>query len=1035
MKKSLCIQRSFPVSLSFNTGRSVVGLLLFLFISNFLFAQNPLVKQWDYRFGGTDEDYLSCFQQTSDGGFILGGYSLSDSSGDKTQTSWGGYDYWIVKIDSLGVKQWDKRFGGIAWDYLYSLEQTTDGGYILGGTSYSGIGGDKTEPSWGGKDYWIVKIDSVGVKQWDKRFGGTAKDEFYSLEQTIDGGYILGGNSESGISGDKTQPSWGGSDYWIVKTDSLGVKQWDNRFGGTETDVLTSLQQTTDGGYILQGHSYSGISGDKTQGSWGGADYWIVKTDSLGVKQWDKRFGGVGADGDGFYTVQQTTDGGYILGGLSLSGIGGDKTEPSWGEHDYWTVKTDSLGVKQWDKRFGGTDNEYEFGNITQTSDDGYLIAGASNSYISGDKTENNLALYQTWVVKTDSLGNKLWDKTLLIDGKINGGYAIQTKDGCYAMADANNGSIAGDKTQSMWGGGDDFWIIKFCDTTTIIQQPPQSAFTSNANSGCANSCFEFTSTSVNATAYQWFFVGGNPAISTQQNPNNICYNTSGSYDVTLITSNAYGSDTLTLANYITVYAAPAPPIITQSNDTLTSSAAYSYQWFMNGSVIPAATNQLLIITQSGDYSVTITDSLGCSASDTIAAVWLYPQSAFNSNTISGCPGSCFDFTNASLNATSYQWFFTGGNPASSLQQNPPSICYANPGVYDVMLIASSNFASDTLVQAAYITIFTPLVVSISQNGNFLTCNPAAASYQWSLNGNQIPGATSQTLFINQTGIFTIEVIDMNGCNAFDTLVVNNIPSPNFSTPDTTLCEKFCTGFFDQSTNNPTAWQWIFPGGDPASSTSQNPVNICYDSPGTYDVTLITTNANGNDTLTLQNYITVYPTPPFPTITQVDYTLTSSPASYYQWQFNSADIPGATNQSYTILQTGYYTVVVSDLNGCINSFTVYVLISGINDLLNDGNISVYPNPSSGDFIVEWLNGLMTNEVSIDVVNTLGQIIFSSAESRSIGSSHLSEGVSQGVLTDHTDKKEIDLNDAARGVYFIVIKTGNEFVRKKILIAY
>src|SRR5438105_10549137 len=171
--------------------------LALLFISNFSFAQNPLVKQWDYRYGGTDKEQLTCFQQTSDGGYILGGYSSSGIGGDKTQGRWGEDDFWIVKIDSIVIKQWDKRFGGTDYDYLRSLQQTTDGGYILGGFSKSGISGDKTEPSWGFYDYWIVKIDSLGVKQWDKRFGGTAVDYLYSLQQTTDGGYILGGYSES----------------------------------------------------------------------------------------------------------------------------------------------------------------------------------------------------------------------------------------------------------------------------------------------------------------------------------------------------------------------------------------------------------------------------------------------------------------------------------------------------------------------------------------------------------------------------------------------------------------------------------------------------------------------------------------------------------------------------------------------------------------------------------------------------------------------------------------------------------------------
>ena len=696
-----------------------------LFISNFSFAQNPLVKQWDYRYGGLDQDWFYDFQQTNDGGYILGGESSSPVSGDKTQPSWGDNDYWIVKTNSLGIYQWDKRFGGDNDDELYALQQTSDGGYILGGWSRSGITGDKSESSRGVIDYWVVKIDSLGIKQWDKRFGGNNIDALFSLEQTADGGYILGGDSYSGISGDKTQPNWDTylyyPDYWIVKIDSSGGYQWDKRFGGTGDDELHSIRQTKDGGYIMGGMSNSGIGGDKTQANWDitlyHGDYWIVKIDSDGNYQWDKRFGGT--EDDGVYSLQQTTDAGYILAGSSNSGINGDKTQPTWGDEDYWIVKIDSVGNQQWDKDFGGTDIE-ELSNLQKT-DDGYLISGSSYSSISGDKTEDNLGVEQTWIIKTDSLGNKEWDKTIFTTGHDEVGMGIQTSDGCYAIALTTDANLGGYKTQPNWGVHD-YWIIKFCDTT--------------------------------------------------------------------------------------------------------------------------------------------------------GAYLMRPTSYFNSN--------------------------------------------------------------------------------------------------------------------NQA-----------------------------------LCEKFCLDFYDQSGNNPNSWLWQFPGGAPSFSTDQNPTNICYNAAGAYDVTLITSNVNGSDTLTLTNYVTVYATPPFPTITQAGNTLMSSSSSSYQWQFNSNDIPGATNQSYTILQTGLYTVIVGDSNGCVNSATTYVLISGIDEVNSDVNLSIYPNPSSGNFIVEWLNGPdlvgMVGEISIDVMNMLGQKVFSAEESRSIG-------------TAADLKKEIDLDDIARGVYFIEIKTEKEFMRKKILIA-
>jgi hypothetical protein len=435
-------------------------------------------KMWDYRYGGTGDEKLFSFQRTTDGGYILGGYSTSDSTGDVTQhNQFSSFDFWIVKIDSLGVKQWDKRFGGNNTDQLYCLYQTTDGGYILGGFSNTDSSGDVSQHSRGGSDYWIVKINSLGIKQWDKRFGGTQNDYFLSLQQTADGGYIAGGWTQSDSTGDMSQHSRGGNDYWIVKTDALGNKQWDKRFGGIGNDLLSALHQTTDGGYILGGYSLSGIGGDKTQPNWypisPSYDFWVVKTDLLGIKQWDYRFGGFGTDI--LNSLQQTTDGGYILAGTSSSGVNGDVTQASYDTcgtclgGDFWMVKIDSLGIKQWDKRFGGVLTEDEFGNISLTSDGGYLLAGTSYSPISGEKSENNLGSEQTWIIKTDSLGAKQWDKTIFTTGHDETGFAIQLEKECYVIANYTRAGIGGYKTQSNWDttlNWYDYWVVKLCDST-----------------------------------------------------------------------------------------------------------------------------------------------------------------------------------------------------------------------------------------------------------------------------------------------------------------------------------------------------------------------------------------------------------------------------------------------------------------------------------------------------------------------------------------------------------------------------------------
>jgi hypothetical protein len=177
-----------------------------------------------------------------------------------------------------------------------------------------------------------VKISSSGTKQWDKRFGGSGNDDLRTLHQLPGGEYILIGNSQSGISGDRTQASQGAFDYWVVKINSTGTKVWDKRFGGSGDDFVEASILNSDGSLLLGGRSASGLSGDKSQASQGSRDFWVIKINSSGTKVWDKRFGGTG--NDDAYSLVATSDGGYLLGGLSTSGLGGDKSQRFLGSKD-----------------------------------------------------------------------------------------------------------------------------------------------------------------------------------------------------------------------------------------------------------------------------------------------------------------------------------------------------------------------------------------------------------------------------------------------------------------------------------------------------------------------------------------------------------------------------------------------------------------------------------------------------------------------------------------------------------------------------
>jgi len=442
-------------------------LLTFLAI-NFINAQAPSID-WQNTIGGNDTDVVQKVEQTSDGGYIIAGISNSDISGDKTENSIGSNDYWVVKLNTSGEIEWQNTIGGNNSDALRSINQTIDGGYILGGTSDSDISGDKTENSYGQQDYWVVKLNSLGVIEWDKTFGGLFQDFLYSISQTSDGEYILGGFSSSPISGNKTEDTNGLNDYWIIKIDSSGNILWQNSIGGSNQDRLFSIVQTTDAGYFIGGYSISDISGDKTENSNGGFDYWVVKLNLLGEIEWQNTIGGDSSDF--LTTIEQTIDGGYILAGESDSNISGDKTENNNGSTDYWIVKLNSLGEIEWQNTIGGDSIEdLDFGTIFQTNDGGYFLSGMSLSDISGDKTENSRGGFDYWVLKLDETGIIVWQKT--IGGSEDDFWPIsfQTNDGGFVISGSSLSDISGDKTENS-NGGWDYWIVKLDPEELSVQE------------------------------------------------------------------------------------------------------------------------------------------------------------------------------------------------------------------------------------------------------------------------------------------------------------------------------------------------------------------------------------------------------------------------------------------------------------------------------------------------------------------------------------------------------------------------------------
>ncbi|WP_294281926.1 hypothetical protein [uncultured Chryseobacterium sp.] len=430
------------------------------------------------RYGGTDQDYLYSVNNTSDGGFIMGGYSASASAGSADQagiTGKGGWDYWVVKADNTGNIQWQKRYGGTGDDQLYGVVQTSDNGYVLLGRSEaaSASTGDQAGIAGkGGIDYWLIKIDSSGNIQWQKRYGGSGDDVVNganSIVQTADGGFFIGGYSvaASANTGDQTgSNNYGGYDYWVLKTDASGIIQWQKRYGAGYDDFLYSVKQTQDGGYIIAGNSdFEGVGIQAGSSSRGSIDYWLIKVNNTGTIQWQRNYGSMAQDV--LYDVIKTNDGGYIIAGHSSYGflLSGDQSNlNAYGPYDYWIVKISNTGDIQWQNRYGGSSYNYCYA-IRQTSDGGFIIGGFSDANSASTGLQAGSPGYggnDYWILKTDSLGIIQWQKRYggasddflysiseTPDGYLFGGFS--------AEGSFNTGNQAGTNTQ----GGFDFWVVR----------------------------------------------------------------------------------------------------------------------------------------------------------------------------------------------------------------------------------------------------------------------------------------------------------------------------------------------------------------------------------------------------------------------------------------------------------------------------------------------------------------------------------------------------------------------------------------------
>ena len=378
---------------------------LLAFVSIFILVSSVFAQPdslWSRTYGGEGDERCYSVFQTSDGGLALAG--ITDSFGA------GNHDFWLVQTDSNGDSLWSRAYGGSNEEYCMSVLGTSEGGYLLAGSTNSFGSGDF--------DFWLLWTDSNGDSLTSRTFGGSGEDFCYAAQKTADGGYALAGYTDSFGSGT--------IDFWLIKVNSEGDSLWSRSYGGMNWDECSSIQQTADNGYILAGFTRSPDTGY--------SDFRLVRTDANGDSLWSQAYGG---QGDDLCTsALQSSNGNYLLTGYTSS-FGNDN-------RDSWIVRINEDGDSLWSITFGGSGDDY-FESIHQTIDYGFIVAGTTLTHSTGRSA--------FWLMRTDINGDSLWSRTFASVGW--GSYCKsvqQTIDGGYVLAG---------KTYQASHGDVDFLLVK----------------------------------------------------------------------------------------------------------------------------------------------------------------------------------------------------------------------------------------------------------------------------------------------------------------------------------------------------------------------------------------------------------------------------------------------------------------------------------------------------------------------------------------------------------------------------------------------
>ena len=980
---------------------------------------------WEKCLGGSAYDYGLWIRQTIDNGYIVSGNTYSNDG--NVSGNHGGQDIWVVKLNDVGNISWEKCLGGSAYDFGYPINQTTDGGYILTGWTNSTDG--NVSGNHGGLDIWVVKLNEVGNISWQKCLGGSGDDQGQNIKQITNGGYILTGftgSTDGNVTGNHGQ-----DDLWVVNLTKDGDILSQKCLGGSYLEYGGFVDNTSDGGYIVGGTTDSDdgdVSGNHYNQYGPSSDFWVVKliegesspvanftanitvgpiplsiqftdTSSGTPTSWQWVFG----DGNnstvqhpihtysaaGLYTVNLTVNN-SVGSDTKVASNYINATNPVIAPVANFTANRTSgnvpLGVQftdlstenpiSWSWSFGdggsstGQNPKYVYStagiytvNLTVTNSAG-LDTKSEPDYINATKEILKPVASFTGSPRSGSipLSVQFTDQSTNIPTTWfwtfgNGANStVQNPAHTYSTA----GVYTVNLTVTNSAGSDTKAEPDYINATKEILKPVAS-FTGSPRSGSVPLSVQFTDQSTNIPI-TWFWIFGDGDNSTVQNPAH-SYSTAGIYTVNLTVTNSAGSDTKTESDYINATKEILKPVASFTGSPRNGSIPLSVQFTDQSTNIPSTwlwtfgdgenstvQNPAHTYTTAGLYTVNLT-AINSAGSDTktepdyinATREILKPVASFTGTPRSGSIPLSVQFTDQSTNIPS-TWLWNFGDSDSSTVQNPAHT-YSAAGVYTVNLTATNSAGSDTKTESDYINATKEILKPVASFTGSPRNGSIPLSVQFTDQSTNIPtiwfwtfgdgeNSTVQNPAHTYTtaGLYTVNLTAINSAGSDTKTEPDYInatreilkPVASFTGTPRSGSIPLSVQFTDQSTNIPSTWLWNF--GDSDSSTVQNPAHT-YSAAGVYTVNLTATNSAGSDTKTESDYINatkeiLKPVASFtgsprngsiPLSVQFTDQSTNIPTIWF-WTFGDGDNSTVQNPAHTYSAAGVYAVNLTATN-------------------------------------------------------------------------------------------------------------------------